>query len=62
MNAKKPTVIELFAGAGGMAIGLEKAGFETKMLVEIDKNCVSTLKKNRPKWNVVQGRYTKNRF
>ena len=55
MTAKKPTVIELFAGAGGMAIGLEKAGFETKMLVEIDKNCVATLKKNRPKWNVVQG-------
>ncbi|MDA1061047.1 MAG: DNA cytosine methyltransferase [bacterium] len=55
MTAKKPTVIELFAGAGGMAIGLEKAGFETKLLVEIDKNCVSTLKKNRPKWNVVEG-------
>ena len=53
MASKKPTVIELFAGAGGMAIGLEKAGFETKMLVEIDKNCVETLKTNRPKWNVV---------
>jgi len=26
MTSKKPTVIELFAGAGGMAIGLEKAG------------------------------------
>ena len=55
MSAKKPTVIELFAGAGGMAIGLEKAGFETKLLVDIDKDCVATLKKNRPKWNVVQG-------
>ena len=53
MASKKPTVIELFAGAGGMAIGLEKAGFETKMLVEIDKNCVETLKINRPKWNIV---------
>ena len=52
MNAKKPTVIELFAGTGGMALGLEKAGFETKLLVEYDKDCVATLQKNRPKWNV----------
>lgn len=53
MKAKKPTVIELFAGAGGMALGLEKAGFETKMLVEYDKDCVATLRKNRPNWNVI---------
>ena len=46
-------MIELFAGAGGMALGLEKAGFETKMLVEYDKDCVATLRKNRPKWNVI---------
>ena len=48
-----PQVVELFAGAGGMALGLEKAGFETTLLVDNDKNCVATLKKNRPKWNVV---------
>ena len=53
LNTKKPTVIELFAGAGGMALGLENAGFETKLLVEYDKNCIATLKKNRPKWNVI---------
>ncbi|MBT6647751.1 MAG: DNA (cytosine-5-)-methyltransferase, partial [Thaumarchaeota archaeon] len=35
-----------------MALGLEKAGFETKLLVEYDKDCVATLQNNRPKWNV----------
>ena len=46
MASKKPTVIELFAGAGGMALGLEKAGFETKMLLDIDKDCIKTLSTN----------------
>lgn len=53
MERKKPTVIELFAGAGGMALSLEKAGFETLLLVENDKDCIATLRKNRPHWNVV---------
>ena len=47
------SVVELFAGAGGLALGLEKAGLSAAMLVEIDKHCVATLKANRPKWNVV---------
>lgn len=45
--------IELFAGAGGMALGLEQAGFEHSLLVENDRQAVSTLKTNRPHWNVV---------
>jgi len=53
LQKKKPTAIELFAGAGGMALGLEKAGFETILLVENDKHCVATLKLNRPKWKVI---------
>lgn len=47
--------IELFAGAGGLALGLEKAGFEAQLLNEIDKYACETLKKNRPHWNVLQG-------
>lgn len=56
LQAKKKTKltsIELFAGAGGLALGMENAGIKHKMLVEIDKHAASTLKNNRPKWNVV---------
>ena len=49
------TLIELFAGAGGLAIGLEKAGFQSSLLNEIDKKACETLRKNRPEWNVVEG-------
>jgi DNA (cytosine-5)-methyltransferase 1 len=49
----KYSVIELFAGAGGLALGLEKAGLGTTMLVENDRDCVNTLSRNRPNWNVV---------
>jgi len=47
--------IELFAGAGGLALGLEKAGFEALLLNELDKSACATLRKNRPSWNVVEG-------
>lgn len=46
--------VELFAGCGGMALGLEMAGFETEMLVEFDKHAAATLRKNRPNWNIIE--------
>lgn len=47
--------VELCAGAGGQAIGLEQAGFEHDALVEIDDWACATLRVNRPTWNVIQG-------
>ncbi len=54
-NTSTTNVIELFAGAGGLALGLEKAGLTAKSLIEIDKDAVATLKYNRPEWNVIYG-------
>ena len=48
-------LLELFAGAGGLAIGMEMAGFDSVLLNEIDKHACNTLRQNRPKWNVVEG-------
>jgi len=48
-------VLELFAGAGGLAIGLEKAGLKCVALNEIDKWACETLRNNRPHWNVLEG-------
>lgn len=45
--------IELFAGAGGLALGLHKAGIRSVLLNEIDKHACNTLKNNNPNWNVV---------
>ncbi len=47
--------IEICAGAGGQALGLEQAGFEHIALVEIEAPACATLRKNRPSWNVIEG-------
>ncbi len=57
-NFVEPTkdfnAIELFAGAGGLALGLEKAGINCLALNEIDHWASETLRENRPNWNVIE--------
>ncbi len=48
------TSIELFAGAGGLALGMEKAGFSHILLNEIDHDACATLRYNRPDWMVAE--------
>jgi DNA (cytosine-5)-methyltransferase 1 len=49
------TSVEVCAGAGGQALGMERAGLIHQALVEIDSHCRNTLRLNRPEWNVVDG-------
>jgi DNA (cytosine-5)-methyltransferase 1 len=54
----RPSVLEICAGGGGQAVGLEGAGFELAAAVEIDAHACSTLRHNRPHWNVLQSSLT----
>jgi DNA (cytosine-5)-methyltransferase 1 len=50
---KKYSVVELFAGCGGLALGFEEAGLNCLFANDIDRDSCKTLKENRPNWNVV---------
>lgn len=52
-NDHRPTCVEICAGAGGQALGLEQAGFRHLALVEIEKEYCKTLLSNRSDWNVI---------
>ena len=46
--------IELFSGAGGLALGLAAAGFKSVALVERNRDACRTLQANRPQWHVIE--------
>ena len=48
------TSVEICAGAGGQAIGLDQAGFEHQALVELEHLACQTLRYNKPEWNIVE--------
>ncbi|WP_405644665.1 DNA cytosine methyltransferase [Streptomyces sp. NBC_00019] len=47
------TLVDVCSGAGGLALGLEQAGFEPRLLLDDDEAAVTTLQTNRPQWNVL---------
>lgn len=49
------TSVELFAGAGGLALGMHLAGFRHVLLNEMDAMACQTLRSNHPEWNVLEG-------
>lgn len=51
----RPSVLEICAGGGGQALGLEQAGFESAAVAEIDPDACDTLRANRPGWKVIEG-------
>jgi DNA (cytosine-5)-methyltransferase 1 len=51
----KPTVIDLFAGVGGLSLGFEMAGFEVALANEFDPSIAEAYKKNRPDTKMISG-------
>lgn len=48
-------LVELFAGGGGLALGMEEAGLNSVLLNELNHSACDTLRHNRPHWNVIEG-------
>lgn len=52
----KLNVLSLYTGAGGLDLGLEAAGFDPLVCVEMDAEAVRTLRANRPRWPVIHAK------
>lgn len=56
---KELLTLELCAGGGGAALGIEQAGFNHAALVEFNHHACATLRSNRPYWNVIEADMTR---
>ena len=54
----KPTVIDLFAGVGGLSLGFEMEGFDILLANEFDQSIATAYKENHKSTNVVVGDIT----
>lgn len=54
----KPTVIDLFAGVGGLSLGFEKAGFDVVLANEYDPSIASAYQRNHPSTQMIVGDIT----
>ncbi|OPH54976.1 hypothetical protein BC351_30105 [Paenibacillus ferrarius] len=54
MTYNKPTIVELFSGPGGLALGFHLAGFETLVAYEFEEDSINTYKANFPNTNVIK--------
>ena len=61
-DGRRLVAVELCAGAGGQALGVEQAGFCHAALLEIDPDACRTLKLNRPDWNVIRADARRSAF
>lgn len=52
MTERRYTSVEVCAGLGGQALGLEQAGFDPALLVDSNENACNTIRLNRPEWHV----------
>lgn len=57
-SRSKVTSIELFCGAGGLALGMHNAGIKSQLLVDFDRDSIDTIRKNQPSWNAMQASVT----
>jgi len=51
----RPTLVSLFTGAGGLDVGLERAGFRTIAATDFDGNCIATLEESQAKRIPIDG-------